>query len=100
MPRLIGVLVAFGLVLAGEALAIGVETLRIHPKGTDVALVFIHGLGGGPCSSFESEHARVVDGEKIYDCSVYEPRERKSEASPLSWFTIIDQDGEAPLPGA
>lgn len=33
--------------LAGPAAAIGVETLRRHPEGADVALVFVHGLGAG-----------------------------------------------------
>lgn len=86
--------------LAGPVAAIGVETLRRHPDGTDVALVFVHGLGGGPCSSFESGSAVAKEKERIFACPEQEPRPAPASGrAPVSWFTIIERDGSTPLPG-
>ena len=75
MPRIALALLCLAVWSVAPALGIGVETIRKHPEGTDVALVFVHGLAGGPCSSFESlAFARA--GEPVYQCRFYEPRPR------------------------
>jgi pimeloyl-ACP methyl ester carboxylesterase len=100
MPR-IGLLV-FLLLLSSicPAAAIGVETIRKHPQGSDVALVFVHGLGGGPCSSFESDVANANDDDRTFECPRYEPGKRLLNGKPpLSWFTIFERDRAVLLPG-
>lgn len=100
MPR-IGFLVFLLLLTSmGSAAAIGVETIRKHPEGSDVALVFVHGLGGGPCSTFESKVANADADERTFECPHYEPGKRTLNAKPpLSWFTIFERDRAAVLPG-
>ena len=85
---------------ANAAMAFGVEAIRKHPEGTDTALVFVHGLGGGPCSSFENRTAAIKSDDRTFDCPRYEARKSLpgGQAS-LSWFTIIERDGATPLPG-
>ncbi len=100
MPR-IGFLV-FLLLLASidSAAAIGVETIRKHSQGSDAALVFVHGLGGGPCSTFESNVASADAAERTFECQRYEPGKRTVKGKPpLSWFTIFERDHAAALPG-
>jgi pimeloyl-ACP methyl ester carboxylesterase len=100
MPRIGFLLFLLLLNSIGPAAAIGVETIRKHPQGSDVALVFVHGLGGGPCSSFESDIANANADDRIFECPRYEPGKRLLNGKPpLSWFTIFDQDRAASLPG-
>jgi pimeloyl-ACP methyl ester carboxylesterase len=100
MPR-IGFLVLLHLLASiGSAAAIGVETIRKHSQGSDVALVFVHGLGGGPCSTFESNVANADAGERTFGCPRYEPGKRALNGKPpLSWFTVFERDRAAALPG-
>jgi pimeloyl-ACP methyl ester carboxylesterase len=99
MPRIAFLLFCLIVLSAGPALGIGVEPIRLHPQGADVALVFVHGLAGGPCSSFESATALSNPGERTYECQS-EPRPRPTPGKiPLSWFTVFDRDGATKLPG-
>jgi pimeloyl-ACP methyl ester carboxylesterase len=100
MPRISVLLLLFVLASAGPAAAIGVETLRKHPQGSDVALVFVHGLGGGPCSSFESDVANATADDRPFGCPRYEPGKRLLNGKDrLSWFTIFERDSARALPG-
>jgi pimeloyl-ACP methyl ester carboxylesterase len=99
MPRIVLFLICLVVLRAGPASGIGVEAIRQNPAGADVAVVFVHGLAGGPCSSFESATELTKAGERTYECkSEPGPRPRPAQI-PLSWFTVFDRDGATKLPG-